>query len=118
MGRDAGRQLLPDLNEALTMMQVANGVVVEYVRSMGVDPIFLTEMSRAGPEGDHTLPEDKLREYRIIYEFRTESWNSRPMRKASSSCSISTATSGAATRSRSTATAPTRRASICGSCMT
>ena len=64
----------PDLNEALTMMQVANGVVVEYVRSMGVDPIFLTEMSRAGPEAINTLPEDKLREYRIIYEFRTESW--------------------------------------------
>ena len=64
----------PDLNEALTMMQVANGVVVEYVRSMGVDPIFLTEMSRAGPETINTLPEDKLREYRIIYEFRTESW--------------------------------------------
>ncbi len=64
----------PELNEALTMMQVANGVVVEYVRSMGVDPIFLTEMSRAGPEAINTLPEDKLREYRIIYEFRTESW--------------------------------------------
>ncbi len=64
----------PDLTEALTMMQVANGVVVEYVRSMGVDPIFLTEMSRAGPEAINTLPEDKLREYRIIYEFRTESW--------------------------------------------
>lgn len=67
----------PDLNEALTMMQVANGVVVEYVRSMGVDPIFLTEMSRAGPETINTLPEDKLREYKIIYEFRTESWEFR-----------------------------------------
>lgn len=64
----------PDLNEALTMLQVANGVVVEYVRSMGVDPIFLTEMSRAGPEAINALPEDKLRDYRIIYEFRTESW--------------------------------------------
>jgi hypothetical protein len=69
-----GVNYCPDLNEALTMMQVANGVVVEYVRSMGVDPIFLTEMSRAGPEAINTLPEDKLREYRIIYEFRTESW--------------------------------------------
>ncbi len=64
----------PDLNEALTMLQVANGVVVEYVRSMGVDPIFIAEMSRAGPEAINTLPEDKLREYKIIYEFRTESW--------------------------------------------
>jgi hypothetical protein len=69
-----GVNYCPDLTEALTMMQVANGVVVEYVRSMGVDPIFLTEMSRAGPETINTLPEDKLREYRIIYEFRTESW--------------------------------------------
>ncbi len=39
----------PELDEALTMVQIANGAVVEYVRSMGVDPIFLTEMSRAGP---------------------------------------------------------------------
>jgi len=64
----------PDLDEALTMLQVANGVVVEYVRSMGVDPIFITEMSRAGPEAINALPEDKLKEYRIAYEFRTESW--------------------------------------------
>ncbi len=64
----------PDLDEALTMLQVANGVVVEYVRSMGVDPIFITEMSRAGPETINALPEDKLKEYRITYEFRTESW--------------------------------------------
>jgi len=64
----------PDLNEALTMLQVANGVVVEYVRSMGVDPIFITEMSRAGPDAINALPEDKLKEYRIVYEFRTESW--------------------------------------------
>lgn len=64
----------PDLDEALTMLQVANGVVVEYVRSMGVDPIFITEMSRAGPDAINALPEDKLKEYRIAYEFRTESW--------------------------------------------
>jgi hypothetical protein len=64
----------PDLNEALTMLQVANGVVVEYIRSMGVDPIFITEMSRAGPEAINALPEDKLRDYRITYEFRTETW--------------------------------------------
>jgi hypothetical protein len=56
------------------MLQVANGVVVEYVRSMGVDPIFITEMSRAGPDAINALPEDKLKEYRIVYEFRTESW--------------------------------------------
>ena len=64
----------PELNEALTMMQVANGVVVEYVRSMGVDPIFLAEMSKAEPDAINTLPEDKLREYRITFEYRTESW--------------------------------------------
>lgn len=64
----------PDLNEALTMMQVANGVVVEYVKSMGVDPVFLAEMSKAEPDAINTLPEDKLREYKIIFEYRTESW--------------------------------------------
>jgi hypothetical protein len=64
----------PELDEALTMVQIANGVVVEYVRSMGVDPIFLTEMSRAGPEAVNALSEDKLKEYKIVYEYKTESW--------------------------------------------
>ena len=64
----------PELNEALTRVQIANGVVVEYVRSMGVDPIFLTEMSKAGPETINALSEEKLKEYRIVYEYKTESW--------------------------------------------
>jgi hypothetical protein len=64
----------PELDEALTMVQIANGAVVEFVRSMGVDPIFLTEMSRAGPEAVNALSEDKLKEYRIVYEYKTESW--------------------------------------------
>lgn len=64
----------PELDEALTMVQIANGAVVEYVRSMGVDPIFLTEMSRAGPEAVNALSEDKLKEYKIVYEYKTESW--------------------------------------------
>jgi hypothetical protein len=65
----------PELDEALTMVQIANGAVVEYVRSMGVDPIFLTEMSRAGPEAVNALSEDKLKEYKIVYEYKTESWD-------------------------------------------
>jgi hypothetical protein len=64
----------PELDEALTMVQIANGAVVEYVRSMGVDPIFLAEMSKAGPETINALSEDKLKEYRIVYEYRIESW--------------------------------------------
>jgi len=64
----------PELNEALTMVQIANGEVVAYVRSMGVDPIFLTEMSKAGPETINALSEEKLREYKIVYEYKTESW--------------------------------------------
>lgn len=64
----------PELDEALTMVQIANGAVVEYVRSMGVDPIFLTEMTRAGPETINALAEDKLKEYKIVYEYKTESW--------------------------------------------
>ncbi|MFT3724883.1 MAG: hypothetical protein QM773_15030 [Hyphomonadaceae bacterium] len=64
----------PELDEALTMVQIANGAVVEYVRSMGVDPIFLTEMSRAGPGAVNALAEDKLKEYKIVYEYKTESW--------------------------------------------
>lgn len=65
----------PELDEALNMVQIANGAVIEYVRSMGVDPVFLAEMSRAGPESVNALSEDKLREYRIVYEYRTESWD-------------------------------------------
>jgi hypothetical protein len=42
---------------------------------MGVDPIFLTEMSRAGPEAVNALSEDKLKEYKIVYEYKTESWD-------------------------------------------
>ena len=64
----------PELNEALTMVQIANGEVVAYVRSMGVDPIFLTEMSKAGPETINALSEEKLREYKIVYEYKTENW--------------------------------------------
>lgn len=64
----------PDIADAVTMVQVANGEVVAYVREMGVDPIFLTEMSRAGSDAINALPEDKLREYRIVYELKTESW--------------------------------------------
>ncbi len=67
----------PDLDQALTMMQVANGVVVEYVLSMGVDPNFLAEMSKAEPDAINTLPEDKLRDYRITFEYRTEKWEYR-----------------------------------------
>lgn len=64
----------PELNEALAMVQIANGAVVEYVRSMGADPIFLTEMSKAGPNTINSLTEEQLNAYRINFELRTESW--------------------------------------------
>jgi hypothetical protein len=65
----------PDLNEALYMVQIANGAVVDYVRSMGADPIFITEMSKAGPDKINPLTEDQLNAYHINFTMRTESWS-------------------------------------------
>lgn len=65
----------PELDEALSMVQVAQGAVVEYVRSMGADPIFWTEMSKAAPSAINALTEDQLDAYRINFTMRTESWS-------------------------------------------
>jgi len=65
----------PELDEALAMVQIASGAVVEYVRSMGADPIFLTEMSKAGPNTINALTEEQLDAYRINFTMRTESWS-------------------------------------------
>ncbi len=64
----------PDLNEALSMVQIASGAVVEYVRSMGADPIFLTEMSKANPNTINPLTQQQLDAYRINFTLRSESW--------------------------------------------
>jgi hypothetical protein len=65
----------PDLSEALSMVQIASGAVADYVRSMGADPIFITEMSKAGPDKINPLTEDQLNAYRINFTMRTESWS-------------------------------------------
>lgn len=65
----------PELDEALALVQIASGAVVEYVRSMGADPIFLTEMSKAGPNTVNALGEEQLNAYRINFTMRTESWS-------------------------------------------
>jgi hypothetical protein len=65
----------PELNEALSMVQIANGAVVEYVRSMGADPIFLNEMAKAGPNTINALTEEQLNAYRINFTMKTESWS-------------------------------------------
>ncbi len=64
----------PELNEALAMVQIASGAVVEYVTSMGADPIFLTEMSKAGPNTVNALTEDQLNAYRINFKIGAEEW--------------------------------------------
>ena len=65
----------PDLPQALSMVQSANGAVVEYVRSMGADPIFLTEMAKADPTTLNPLTEDQLNAYRINFTLRSDSWS-------------------------------------------
>jgi hypothetical protein len=65
----------PELDQALAMVQIASGAVVEYVRQMGADPIFLTEMAKAGPNAINPLTQDQLNAYRINYTLRTSSWS-------------------------------------------
>ncbi len=65
----------PDLDDALSLVQVASGAVVEYVRSMGADPIFLTEMSRAGPNSVNALTTDELAAYNITHSPKTITWS-------------------------------------------
>lgn len=67
----------PELDEALSMVQIASGAVVQYVRSMGADPIVLTEMAKAGPNTVNALTEEQLDAYRINFTMRTESWSYR-----------------------------------------
>jgi hypothetical protein len=64
----------PDLNEALSMVQIASGAVVEYVRQMGADPIFLNEMAKADPDNINPLTESQLNSYRINFTLRSENW--------------------------------------------
>ncbi len=72
-----GAVYCPELDEALSMVQIASGAVVQYVRSMGADPIVLTEMSKAGPNTVNALTQDQLNAYRINFTMRTESWSYR-----------------------------------------
>ncbi|MDP3739087.1 MAG: hypothetical protein Q8R02_16960 [Hyphomonadaceae bacterium] len=65
----------PELDEALALVQIASGAVVEYVRAMGADPIFLSEMSKAGPNSINPLTMDQLNAYKINFTMRTESWS-------------------------------------------
>lgn len=67
----------PELDEALSMVQIASGAVVQYVRSMGADPIVLTEMAKAGPNTVNALTQEQLDAYRINFTMRTESWSYR-----------------------------------------
>ncbi|MEZ5938060.1 MAG: hypothetical protein R3C52_07555 [Hyphomonadaceae bacterium] len=70
-----GVNYCPELGDALSMVQIASGAVVEYVRSMGVDPLFLSEMAKAGPNTINALTESQLDAYRINFTMRTTSWS-------------------------------------------
>lgn len=70
-----GGNYCPDLSEAVSMVQVAQGAVIEYVRSMGADPIFWSEMAKAGPTSVNPLTEVQLDNYRINFTMRTQAWN-------------------------------------------
>lgn len=65
----------PDLREALSLVQEASGAVVQYVQGMGANPVFLTEMSKAGPDAINPLSEDQLDAYHINFVMRNESWD-------------------------------------------
>jgi hypothetical protein len=65
----------PELREALSLVQEASGAVVQYVQGMGANPVFLTEMSKAGPDAINPLSEEQLDAYHINFVMRTESWD-------------------------------------------
>jgi hypothetical protein len=69
-----GVNYCPELGEALSMVQIASGAVVEYVRYMGADPIFLTEMAKATPNTINALTEAQLKDFRINYTFENSTW--------------------------------------------
>lgn len=70
----AGVNYCPELNEAVSMVQNASSAVVQYVRDMGADPLFITEMSKADPGAINPLSEEQLNLYKVNYTYRTISW--------------------------------------------
>jgi hypothetical protein len=71
----AGVNYCPELSEAVAMVQTANSAVVEYVRDMGANPLFITEMSRAGPSSINPLTEAQLNTYKVNFTLRDVTWN-------------------------------------------
>jgi hypothetical protein len=65
----------PELHEALSLVQEASGAVVQYAQTMGADPAFLAEMSKAGPDAVNPLTPEQLEAYRINFKMRTETWS-------------------------------------------
>lgn len=65
----------PDFREAMAIAQNASGAVVEYVLSMGVDPLFLSEMAKADPEAINRLSADRLEAYRITQSPQKTDWS-------------------------------------------
>lgn len=70
----AGVNYCPDLSEAVSMVQNASSAVVQYVRDMGADPLFITEMSKADPGAINPLTQEQLDAYKVNYTFRTINW--------------------------------------------
>src|ERR1700733_2121463 len=57
------------------MVQNACSAVVQYVRDMGADPLFITEMSKADPGAINPLSEEQHNAYKVNYTLRTITWS-------------------------------------------
>lgn len=68
----------PDFRQAMAIAQSASSAVVEYVLSMGVDPLFLSEMAKADPDAINRLSENQLEGYRIIFSPERIAWSFEP----------------------------------------
>jgi hypothetical protein len=62
----AGKPLCPHSMDAFSAAQSMFGDLVEYVQKMGVDPAFVTEMSKADPDGMNILSYDVMLKYKIL----------------------------------------------------
>ena len=60
---------------AMAGAQRTNAVLLDYVREMGVDPTYLNEASRAGPNGINVLTAARMLELGILTQAAASSWD-------------------------------------------
>jgi hypothetical protein len=70
----AGVNYCPDIKDAVSMVQIANSAVLQYVKEMGADPLFITEMSKADSRNINSLTEEQLAAYKVNFTLKDDTW--------------------------------------------